>query len=295
MNVVVPLYRTALNPDEWLSLERCFAVLGGYPITFVIPEGLDMTPVMMRFPSCRIESFDPSFFAGRYGYNHLMLSAEFYRRFLNWEYILIYQTDAFVFRDELAQWCARGYDYIGAPWPSRPLYANPVYKVCSRLKSLLSGKNHYQRHIVRNKVGNGGLSLRRTGTIYRLLTDHADRVAYYKERVAESHYYEDVFFAVEAPKLEPNFSIPPVEVAAHFSFDTYPWLCYQLNGGHVPFGCHGFNRRRRARFWNPIIAASMGAGQAALHQGENSDFHSSRIGLHNRMVRRLLCFFRLGT
>lgn len=101
MNVVVPLYRTALNPDEWLSLERCFAVLGGYPITFVIPEGLDMTPVMMRFPSCRIESFDPSFFAGRYGYNHLMLSAEFYRRFLNWEYILIYQTDAFVFRDEL--------------------------------------------------------------------------------------------------------------------------------------------------------------------------------------------------
>lgn len=64
MNVVVPLYRTALNPDEWLSLERCFAVLGGYPITFVIPEGLDMTPVMMRFPSCRIESFDPSFFCG---------------------------------------------------------------------------------------------------------------------------------------------------------------------------------------------------------------------------------------
>lgn len=139
------------------------------------------------------------------------------------------------------------------------------------------------------------MSLRRTGTIYRLLTDHADRVAYYKERVAESRYYEDVFFAVEAPKLEPNFSIPPVEVAAHFSFDTYPWLCYQLNGGHVPFGCHGFNRRRRARFWNPIIAASMGAGQAALHQGENSDFHSSRMGLHNRMVRRLLCFFRLGT
>lgn len=162
-------------------------------------------------------------------------------------------------------------------------------------ESLLSGKNHYQRHIVRNKVGNGGLSLRRTGTIYRLLTDHADRVAYYKERVAESRYYEDVFFAVEAPKLEPNFSIPPVEVAAHFSFDTYPWLCYQLNGGHVPFGCHGFNRRRRARFWNPIIAASMGAGQAALHQGESSDFHSSRMGLHNRMVRRLLCFFRLGT
>ncbi|MFR4025095.1 MAG: hypothetical protein ACLTZY_04335 [Alistipes indistinctus] len=39
VNVVVPLYRTALNPDEWLSLERCFAVLGGYPITFVIPEG----------------------------------------------------------------------------------------------------------------------------------------------------------------------------------------------------------------------------------------------------------------
>ncbi|MFR4025094.1 MAG: DUF5672 family protein [Alistipes indistinctus] len=58
-------------------------------------RSLGMTPVMMRFPSCRIESFDPSFFAGRYGYNHLMLSAEFYRRFLNWEYILILPDGCF--------------------------------------------------------------------------------------------------------------------------------------------------------------------------------------------------------
>lgn len=69
-----------------------------------------------------------------------MLSAEFYERFLAWDYILLCQTDAFVFRDELADWCARGYDYIGAPWPLRPIYSNPLYKIGSRLKSFCCEK-----------------------------------------------------------------------------------------------------------------------------------------------------------
>ena len=106
-NIVIPIYRTALTDDERIALERCFSVLKSYPITFVSPEGLDLTPVTDLFPTARVERFDPAFFAGRDGYNHLMLSAEFYERFLAWDYILLCQTDAFVFRDELADWCAR--------------------------------------------------------------------------------------------------------------------------------------------------------------------------------------------
>lgn len=44
-----------------------------------------------------------------------MLSAEFYDRFAAYEYVLIYQLDAFVFADRLAEFCQMGYDYIGAP------------------------------------------------------------------------------------------------------------------------------------------------------------------------------------
>ena len=218
------------------------------------------------FPVLQDREFRSSFFAGRYGYNHLMLSAEFYRRFLNWEYILIYQTDAFVFRDELAQWCAPG-DMVpvGAPWLflcSAVSCQSGIIKYVPQPKSLLSGKNHYQRHIVRNKVGNGGLSLRRTGTIYRLLTDHADRVAYYKERVAESRYHEDVFFAVEAPKLEPNFSLPPVEVAAHFSIRYLPLALLSVE-------------RRACPVWLPWIQQ---ATAGPLLEPDHSRFHGSRPG-----------------
>ena len=66
-NIVIPIYRTALTDDERIALERCFSVLKAYPITFVSPEGLDLTPVTDRFPMARIERFDPAFFAGRDG------------------------------------------------------------------------------------------------------------------------------------------------------------------------------------------------------------------------------------
>lgn len=45
-----------------------------------------------------------------------MLTKEFYLRFRQWEYLLIYQLDAYVFQDELMDWCNKGYDYIGAPF-----------------------------------------------------------------------------------------------------------------------------------------------------------------------------------
>lgn len=44
-----------------------------------------------------------------------MLSVNFYRSFKEYEFMLIYQLDSYVFRDELLDWCEKDYDYIGAP------------------------------------------------------------------------------------------------------------------------------------------------------------------------------------
>jgi hypothetical protein len=44
-----------------------------------------------------------------------MLSIDFYKRFRDYKFILIYQLDAYVFRDELEYWCEQDYDFIGAP------------------------------------------------------------------------------------------------------------------------------------------------------------------------------------
>ncbi len=249
--IVIPVYKTSLSEDERASLSRCFSVLKRYPIVYMAPEGLDLEPLTQSFPPMRVERFAASYFASKVSYNALMLSPEFYERFSAWEYLLLYQLDAWVFRDDLSMWLDRGYDYVGAPWPIRPIYRHPLYKFCSALKTRMmsADKTADDRHACRGRVGNGGFSLRRTRTIAELLRRHADRVDYYVQRSSFPRYYEDVFFAVEAPRLEADFKTPTLEEALAFAFDTYPALCYRLNGHQLPFGCHGFNKRKSRAFW----------------------------------------------
>ena len=72
----------------------------------------------------------------------LWMSKQFYFRFLpNYKYMLIYQLDAWVFTDNLQEWCDKGYDYIGAPFLSIVKKNSP--------------------RVIFKGVGNGGLSLRR--------------------------------------------------------------------------------------------------------------------------------------
>ena len=249
--IVIPVYKTALSAEERASLACCFSVLHRYPIVFMAPEGLDLDPLLQHFSPMRVERFAARYFASKVAYNELMLSSEFYERFEAWDYLLLYQLDAWVFRDELSVWLDRDYDYVGAPWPIRPIYRHPLYQFCSALKTrmMAAEKTVDDRHACRGKVGNGGFSLRRTRTIAALLRRHADRVAYYVQRSAYPRYYEDVFFAVEALRLEPTFKTPSLEEALAFAFDTYPALCYRLNGYRLPFGCHGFNKRKSRAFW----------------------------------------------
>lgn len=253
--VVIPVYKSGLSGDERASLSRCFSVLSDYPVVYAVPEGLDITQIEKDFPPYRVERFSADYFSSKIAYNALMLSPEFYERFLAWDYMLLYQLDAWVFRDDLMSWVEKGYDYIGAPWLMRPIYGNPVYKLASALKTLLmpAGKTVDGRHAARGRVGNGGFSLRRNRTIYELLSRHEQRASYYVSKSDFHRYYEDVFFAVEAPRLEPSFKIPLPQEALAFAFDTYPHLCYRANGDKLPFGCHGFNKRKSRAFWKQIL------------------------------------------
>jgi hypothetical protein len=85
------------------------------PNCLVQPEGLE-NDYHKKYSNISVESFPKRYFENIEGYNELLLSASFYERFLDTKYILIYQLDAFFFKDELQEWCDRGYDYIGAPW-----------------------------------------------------------------------------------------------------------------------------------------------------------------------------------
>lgn len=63
-----------------------------------------------------VKCFERHFFTSVEGYNKLCYNIDFYSAFRNYDYMLIYQLDAWVFRNELQMWCEKGYDYIGSPF-----------------------------------------------------------------------------------------------------------------------------------------------------------------------------------
>ncbi|RYE13465.1 MAG: hypothetical protein EOP45_21145 [Sphingobacteriaceae bacterium] len=118
--VVIPIYNKILKAHEEISLKQCFKILKKHPITFVCAPELDVQPYLdiakKEGKQVNIETFESNYFKDIPGYNKLMLSQKFYNRFLDYKHMLLYQTDAYVFRDELDDWCDLNYDYIGSPW-----------------------------------------------------------------------------------------------------------------------------------------------------------------------------------
>ena len=129
VRVVVPVYRE-LTPDEESSLRNNVRVLAAWPFTVLHPRGVT-PPACCRELGLETRAVGDEWLGRRNGiagYNRMMLSEEFYASFPDTEYILICHTDAWIFRDELGDWCRRGYDCVAAPWLRRPLYDLPLVK-----------------------------------------------------------------------------------------------------------------------------------------------------------------------
>jgi hypothetical protein len=258
--VVIPCYRTELAAFERIALERCLAVLGCHQAVLACPATLDAGVLLERHPALVLERFPADCFAGIAGYNRMLLSDDFYARFAGFEYILIHQLDAFVFRDELLDWCARGYDYIGAPWlprnraPGRLRLARAalrrrIYRLIDRRDRSGTGAHHAQYDYA---VGNGGFCLRRVAAMRRVLRELRTRLQPYLQR-AHHTYNEDIFFCVEANRYRRRLSIPDVGEGVRFAWESHPAAAAAMTGGELPFGCHGWNRLHRDD-WRPVFA-----------------------------------------
>jgi len=122
--VVIPFHCAAMKKDERASLARCRDVLARYDRYMVLPEGLDQNEFVACDPGLRFVTFDPGYFASAIGYNLLCRRPEFYQRFSSYEFMLLCQLDAYVLDDRLDEWCDKGYDYVGAPWPNYDFQKN---------------------------------------------------------------------------------------------------------------------------------------------------------------------------
>ena len=231
--IVVPVYKKVLNPFEIISLRQLLNVLGQYPMSFIAPQSLVINYGELSYGRA-IERFSDRYFTGTSGYSDLLTSVEFYQRFENFEYMLVYQLDAFVFSDRLLDFCAIGVDYIGAPlpqwwWTGSGIYGNGIAV-----------------------VGNGGFSLRRVKSCLQVV-NQKKRILWKRTDAEALCKDEDKFFGVCTTIPFLNFRSADTGTAMSFSIEfdvagAYNWV----KKGYLPFGCHGwFNSE--FDFWRPFI------------------------------------------
>lgn len=259
VTVVIPIYRTDMSEVERWTVQHNLSVLNsGRDITLVCPDGLDLSQIADMFGlstgRCRVERFHPSFFAGRIGYNRLMLNREFYSRFKTSEYVLICQTDAALLRDDIDHWCSLAFDYIGAPW--LPAFADiKGFNIIRRAvfwlrKEWAKKRGGFHPVTLKWKVGNGGLSLRKVATMLRVIGNHEKELTEIAVRSNNSEFFEDVVWSVRVNEIfDEHLHIPDAATAALFSVEGHPDTAMRLTGGQLPMGTHAFFRSRNRAFW----------------------------------------------
>lgn len=262
--IIIPIYR---SPDayELVSLRRCCKVLYKYPMHLVCPIGFDTSMYQNLWKEYGLtlmeERFKPTYFKGIAGYNHLLLSEEFYTRFLDYDYMLIYQPDAYIFEDRVEEWCNRQYDFVGAPLVQ--------CDDCSEDMMLT--------------VGNGGFSLRKVHTYYNIL--HSKKHMFTIKQIgAQIHFNakpytrwlvwllmacgwrntpksiarhfrwnEDVFWSCYFENSQYRISKPTPVEALDFAFEKYPSKMLDIQGGKLPMGCHAWRKYEYEGFWKKYI------------------------------------------
>jgi len=210
------------------------------------------------------KNFPREWFDGIKGYNRLCMGRELYEAFADYEYMLIAQLDTWIFRDEMDDWCSRGFDYVGAPWEFPECY---------------HGQNV--------QVGNGGLSLRRISAFVRpfkyswlpvynvrclwneikwntpqsimlfilKLSGYHNSFRYWLNYSFQHGVNEDQFWCIGL--IWSDFlalKMPSVEEASQFAFEKNPSNWYGKNGERLPMGCHAFHRYEFEEFWKQYIS-----------------------------------------
>ncbi|MEM2956655.1 MAG: DUF5672 family protein [Candidatus Pacearchaeota archaeon] len=244
--IVVPVHKYKFNNDEKISINQ-LKKLKGYHFYLAIPVKYK-NKKFKEFTNFKKICFGNNFFESYKGYNKLLKSKIFYLEFKKYKYILIYQTDCLVFKNNLLKFCKKNYDYIGAPI----FQYNRKGKICGVF------------------VGNGGLSLRKVESFLKVLDERnklLKRLLWILTHLlllpkktltyllaskprAISHLFtinEDMFWSLEAKKFYPQFKIAPFKEACKFAIEMEIEKCLKINKNKLPFGCHAFQKYKN--FW----------------------------------------------
>lgn len=250
--IVIPIYKNKLSKTEIISLKQCYNILKNHRIVLIAPYNIDLEEYEKIIPKkyFKVEYFSNHYFLNICGYNKLMLSSEFYQRFLDYDFMLIYQLDCYVFNDQLDYWCNLDFDYIGAPWLffnlDKLTFKEKILYYLNKIKSIFGNLN---KESLNYKVGNGGFSIRNIKKFHTILIKtHPKKIEKFCGNNSTSSFYnEDVFWSIKCKKIKK----PSFEKAIQFSLEDKPEIGFSSNNHNLPFGCHAWDKF--IYFWKDYI------------------------------------------
>lgn len=268
--IIIPIYKKNMTNDEQYSLEQCCNVLQQYEICFIAPNDLECSEyekIISKFNvNAKFKFFEKKYFESIKSYSNFMLNKNFYKEFLEYKWMLIYQLDAWVFRDELQEWGKKGFDYVGAPWFEGYEKADDKSRFLQNSGnggfSLRNVKKMYETIITyeENFKGKRIKSIKevcpKTGVMKILLNIFKILKMYYSNKNTYSfvmeYQNEDASIANYFPIFNENFKVATAKEALAFSFEMLPKKLFKLNNNKLPFGCHAF-KKYDWEFWKEYI------------------------------------------
>ncbi len=235
MICIVTIYKSNLNLFEKISLRRICKLFYGY-IHIVCPESLNTSHLDFLIPEYKVERFDDKYFKSIHGYNELLLSEEFYTRFINHKYLLIAQLDVFIFKNEIKNWCDQEYSYVGAPMPDEAVKG---------IKKKYSMDFNTEIPFKTDKMLNGGFSLRKTKDLLDVVTKNKKFI----DTCIKFGWFEDTVLSLLMANNSQYF-LPEMEISRYFSIETYPVQHFIKMNYVLPVGCHAWYRNDKKMYNN---------------------------------------------
>ena len=239
--IIVPAYRK-LTVTERAALVQIAKTLKDKTNVFLMrPERLDISEHMSIFPEMQDLCLDDKWFESTATYSQLLVRDWFYKMFSQYEYMVILQLDVWLVKDDISEWCDRGYDYIGAP-----------------IQVNTAGWHNFRvdaegNTIVTPKIGNGGFSLRKIDTFIELtdLDGYIAKRYNITEETISRIIYEDLWFCDVLAEYY-DLERPGFMEAFKFAMDMNPDITENnFEVKELPTGIHAFDKN--IPFWKERI------------------------------------------
>lgn len=234
-NVAIVLihHSSNLNEYEKKSIERCFFVFKNRDIYVILKDGVDDSEYIKISLSCGKPVFfiyeEKKWLESIESYSDYLKQPFFYERFKCYDYIQIYQTDCYVFCDNLDYFTEMGYSY----------YASCYYLECND-KSWIG------------KPLCGGFSLRKVDDFIKNTKERIDSI------YTEKWEPEDVYFVKNKNGIK---SICTTEVGNLYCWDTFVFQDLYIEKfinkedlEYIPMAIHLYGRLNNNELFDYLIS-----------------------------------------